>query len=168
MESFHHEQFPVYRIMELIHQCRGSGNVGIRKQNMPSWLLALYPFSHPHPVFFSPKMRHLFSKSPQSLRKRPAVRGFASFLDEKDLPKLATKRLTYGFGNSFYLGRQLERSMQHAVGELGKSKELGETFAGTIESVGEYPQSLIGQINGFRRPLKLAVRLGKRIDRLGR
>ena len=103
VKPFHHKQLPVHRIVKLIYWRGRLWNVGIRKQNMPSWLLALYPFSHPHPVFFSPKMRHLFSKSPQSLRKRPAVRGFASFLDEKDLPKLPTKLLAYGFGHLFDL-----------------------------------------------------------------
>ncbi len=88
-------------------------------------------------------------------------------MDEKDLPKLLTKRLTYGFGNSFYLGGQLERSMQHAVGDLGKGEQSPKTLFGTVESIGKYPFCLIRRGNGFCRLLKLTVIRSKRGNRLG-
>jgi len=77
MESFHHEQLPVYRIMELIHQCRGFGNVGICKQDMPARLLPLYPSVYPLSILFSRETFNVFNEPSQPLSQR-AVEALSS------------------------------------------------------------------------------------------
>ncbi len=86
MEPLHHEELPVHRIVKLIYWRGRKGNVGIRKQDVPSRLFPLYPFLYPLPIVFSGEAGDLFDESSQSLRKRPVVWGFASVVDEEDLP----------------------------------------------------------------------------------
>ena len=103
MESFHHKQLSVYRIVELIDQRRRFGNIGIRKQDVPSRLFPLYPFSHPLSIVRSCQIRYFFDESSQPLPQLSVVRGFTRVIDEKDLPKLSTKRSAHGFGHLFDL-----------------------------------------------------------------
>ena len=103
MKPFHHEQFPVHGIVELINQRGRLWNVSILKQDVPSRLFPRDPFPYPRPILFSRQMRHLLYESSQPLRKRPVVRGFTCAVDEKDLPKLSTKRSAHGFGHLFDL-----------------------------------------------------------------
>ena len=63
MESFHHKQLSVHRIVELIHQRRRLGNIGIRKQDVPARLFPLYPFLYPLSIVFSGEAGDLLNES---------------------------------------------------------------------------------------------------------
>ena len=112
MEPLHHEQLPVHCIVELIDQRRRPGNVGIRKQDVPSRLFPLYPSSHPTSILCSPETLNVLYEPSQPLPKRAVVCGFPRVLDEKDPAELTTKGLAHGFGHTLDLGGQFPHSIE--------------------------------------------------------
>ena len=108
MKALHHEKLPVNGIVELIYKRRRPGNRRIRKQNLPPRLFSRYPSAYPLPILFARETFNLLTEPSQPLTQRSVVRRFASFVDEKDPPKLPTERLTYGFSHPFDLAGQLE------------------------------------------------------------
>ena len=104
-----------YQRMDWINGCGGIENVEMSGRTTS--LFPLYPPPHALSILFPSKTGDSLIEPSQSLTQRAIARGLPRVLDEEDSAELTAECLAHGFGHPFSLSRQLDRCVQHTVGD---------------------------------------------------